>query len=105
MSDTDETAAQPETLVIDIDPPITFKGGSYAALPLREPRAGEVRKAEGFMRNGIHAESMRLYTINLVSTVSNWPILAVEQLPISKLNEAAAFLAGFTEGGLRTGRS
>jgi hypothetical protein len=101
----DETPARPDTLVIDIDPAIPHKGGTYSQLPLREPRVGEVRKAEGQMRNGINSESIRNYNIHLVSFVSNWPVIAVEMLPISKLNEAVQYLEGFIERGRATGPS
>jgi hypothetical protein len=92
-------------LVIDVDPPVILKNGTYNELRLREPKAGEVRQAEFHLRASVNVESMRRYQIALIARVSGWPEPAVEGVPISKLNEASAFLQGFIEGGRPTGAS
>jgi hypothetical protein len=105
MSETEEDDGKPPTLSIQLAPPIVFKGGNYTSIELREPKAGEVRKAEGQMRNGIHSESLRLYNMHLISMVSGLSIPVLELVPIGQFNEAAEYLAGFIESGRGTGRT
>jgi hypothetical protein len=100
-----EAAGPEDQLVIEISPALSFKGGAYDQLRLHEPSVGQVRKAEGSLRNGIHAESLRVYHINLIAAVSGWPVPAVEMMPVTKMNEAANFLARFTMAGAETGGS
>ena len=107
MSDTaPETAAeQPDQLTIEIAPPISFRGGSYSEMSLREPSVLEVYQAEQLLRGGVNVATLRQYQMALVSKVSGWPEAAVQMLPIRKLDQAGAYVLGFTKAGQATGAS
>lgn len=94
----------PETLTIELDPPIEHNGGTFSELELREPTAGQVKTAEAMMK-AMTPESIRAYQIKLVELVSKKPPLVVAQLPIRKLMEAVRYLEGFILPGRPTGES
>jgi len=105
MADDMQMVQAPDTTkTIIIRPPISFKGGTFDMLVLREPMSGEVRKAEGQMRNNLSNEGLRLMNTHLISMVSGWPVPVIEQIRISDFNEAAAYLQNFIEAGLGTGK-
>jgi hypothetical protein len=91
------------TLTLEISPPIKAGDREYDQLILREPKVIEVRQADMQLRNGVHPESLRNRSIHLVSRVSGTPVTVVEQLPISTLNRATAYLNGFLELGQAIG--
>jgi hypothetical protein len=95
----------PIELVIELDPPIDFKGGQIHELRLTEPSALFVRQAEAHLKGQFGQEQMRKYQISLTSLVTGVPIPAVEQLPIRKLNEATRFLERFISAGPATGKT
>lgn len=94
----------PISLVID-GLGIEHSGGKYDAIELREPKARELSKALGVMRGNTDSQSLVKFQIALVAAVSGVPEAAIEQMPISKLNEAFDYLQGFTSAGLGTGRT
>ncbi|HET6606746.1 MAG TPA: phage tail assembly protein [Rhodopila sp.] len=85
-----------KTTTIFLDDPIKFNGGEYSQLELREHTIGEWKKAETHRTATTHF-------IQLISSVSGWPVPAVEQLPQSKFDEAVLFLQGFMKRGPATG--
>lgn len=89
---------QDKTLSIHLDEPIKFSGGEYQQLDLREFTVGEWKKSE------LHSRATAQYT-QLLSSVSTWPVPAIEMLPISKFDEAIAFLVGFMRRGQATGEN
>jgi len=95
----------PAELIIKLDPAIELKGAKYDELKLREPRASEVRQAEGHLRSSVNVESMRRYQLALISAVTGWNLAVVECLPISKVREASDYLQRFIEGGPVTGKN
>ena len=88
-----------DELNIDLDPPITFNGGSFDRLTLTEPVGKDVQKAESTLKSGVNVESLRAYQIMLITLVSKLPRGVIEQLPIRKLNEASRYLQSFIEAG------
>lgn len=100
MSDVASDAAElPPSKTITINPPIKHAGASYDAIVLREPTVGEVRKADKQLGPGITQETLRLRSIWLVSFVSGVPVPVLEQVGISTLNRAMAYLTPFLESG------
>lgn len=88
---------------ITLATPVTLLREERDTLALREPTAQQIMQAEGHMRKGVTAASLRLRDIHLVAAVAGWPVPAVQALPISRLNEAATYLLGFSMRGRRTG--
>ena len=109
MSDTTEDAAeagpaQPdETKTLTFEPPIKLRAATYDTMLLSEPTGRMVRQAEAMLRGGVNVESLRQYQLMLITLVSRWPKDAVEELPITKIDEAGSFLARFTNIGRLTG--
>ena len=93
-------------LVIALDPPLRSNGGEVHELVLREPKAGELRKAEDLL--GKQASPLpgpvRKYQAKLIEQVTGLGPLVVGQLPISKSKEAMRFLEGFEKSAQETGR-
>lgn len=97
-----ENKELPPSLLIELSSPIKFGDKSYDAIELREPKAGEVMKAQ----NDLQSTSDTLkYGIALTSIVSGVPRNAIEQLPISKLMQAINYLMGFFDVGQEIGKS
>ena len=94
----------PETLTIELDPPVAHNGLTCASLELREPTASQVKSAEALMK-GMTPEAIRNYQIKLVELVAKVPPLVVAQLPIRKLMEAVRYLEGFILAAPATGKS
>lgn len=95
----------PEVMTIEVKPPVEFKGRTYAEIVVREPTAKQVRQAEQNMGSGVTMGSMRNRKIWLVSLAADIPVPAVEMMPISAVERAAAYLEGFINAGLETGAS
>ena len=86
----------PPELIITLDAPIARKGGGEVTeLILSEPTASQVRAAEGHLRGGVNPESIRLYQLSLVTSVSKVSKEVIDQLPILKLLEAADYIQDF----------
>lgn len=94
MEATADTA--PDTLTIELVPPVSHKGGVLDAVRLREPTLGEVRLAEALMKALAPSPAdERAYQQKLVSLVAGLAPDAVGDLPASKLVQAVQFLEGF----------
>jgi hypothetical protein len=98
--------SEANTLVLTVDPPVTgiipHKDEVYETLVLVEPRAGEMRVANGHVRTGVNLQTVYVRNAHLISLVSKrggqfWPVTAVEMLTDSQFTEAADFLLGFSE--------
>jgi hypothetical protein len=96
----------PSTLILTFDPPITLETGPnrgpFSTLELAEPLAGEMRVANGQVRNGVNHENQYLRNAHLIAAVtkrlgSPWPIVAIERIPDGQFTEASNFLLGFQE--------
>lgn len=94
----------PAELVITLDPPIKFNGGTYDTLALKEPRVRDVQKAEKHLRT-VNQEALRNYSVSLVTNVSELPEPVVLALPISQMNKAMQYLTSFIEAGPATGNN
>lgn len=86
-----------DTLDIDLPEPIESGGVTYVTLELTEPTVGTRRKAETALRSGRTAVNLRHYDIILVAGASNLPFDVAEKLPVSIMNQAAAYLRRFVE--------
>jgi hypothetical protein len=96
---------EPETSkTFTFDPPVKLRQASYSEMTLSEPSGKMVRQAEGRLRGGVNVESLRLYQIALITAISKWPQEAVEELPVSKLDEMESWLSRFTNLGRLIGR-
>ncbi len=89
---------------IELDEPVTHRGVKYERIDLREPKLGDVRKAESHLRLGATADAIRSYQLTLVAAVSEIPYDAIEQFPISDLNKAGEWLSSFINAGRATGQ-
>lgn len=87
----------PESLAIPIDPPVEWQGQSHTVLNLREPKAGEVLRAQQNMGGGgrVTFAGVTNERIWLVHFVSGVPYPVAEALPVSVLMEAADYMEGF----------
>lgn len=92
----------PPSLVIS-DLGIEWNHGKYDAVELREPKAKELVKALSVMKGNADTQSLVKFQIALICAVTELPEQVVEQMPISKLNEAFTYLQGFTSAGSLTG--
>lgn len=102
MSDTTDL---PATFSLELAKPVTFDGREFTTLVLREPRVKEVLQADEQLRHGVNPGSLRNREIHLVSKVAGVPLPVVEQINISALNAAMAYLNPFLNGGPETGGS
>lgn len=95
----------PPELVIPLDPPITVAGMSCESLALKEPTAGQVRTAEGFLRGGYNPEAVRKYELSLIGSVTQLKPQVVDLLPASVQRRAADYLQGFIAPRPATGQT
>jgi hypothetical protein len=93
----------PPTLVLNLDKPITFQGGTYNSIELQEPTAGHRRTAAEQLRNGNNAATATLWEIHFVALVSGKPVAVIEQIPLSVLNRAMEYIEHFLVLGRLTG--
>lgn len=97
-------AALPDSLTIPIEPPIVWQGTTCSQLVLHEPKIDHVRQAQEQLRNGAsmpHNETN--YRMHLIAKVSGVPFPVVQQMGVSRINAAMAFLNLFMFAGLGTG--
>lgn len=83
--------AQLDELTIKLRKPIKLADISYESIDLREPTAGELRKALNLGSDNGIGNAMAL--IHLVAKI---PMAVVDQLSQRDLAEADRFLGGFT---------
>jgi hypothetical protein len=83
--------SHPDELTITLRKPVKLADVEYAQINLREPTAGELRKARNLGSDNGIGNAMAL--IHLVAQV---PMAVVEQLSQRDLAEADRFLGGFT---------
>lgn len=88
----------PPSLVID-DLGIEWNGGKYDAIELKEPKAIHIEKAMSSVNGTLTDQSVIKYQIALICAVSGLPRQVIEEMPISKLNEAFKYLQGFSQIG------
>lgn len=94
-----ETRDRPEpTKTIEVNPAVYFGNKTYDRLELQEPSSVACEKATN-ERNAIRT------MIVLVSHVAQWPLGAVEKLPISVLMEAGEYCMSFFGPGPKIGES
>ena len=92
----------PISKVIDFDTPIEWASAKYDSIELREPKMKELSLAYGELK-GNDAQAMAKFQMSLVCAVSGAPRQVIENMPISKMNEAFKYLQGFMEVGQETG--
>jgi len=85
--------------------PINFDGREYVQLILQEPTVKHVLRAEEQLRNGVTQHSLRNREIHLVALTAGVPVPVVEQMRISELNQAMAYISPFLQAGQPTGES
>ncbi len=97
----------PDQYVVELDPPIVANGGEVTKLDLREPRGGELNRAEALLGRGAMPlpGAVRRYQARLIQEVSGVNALAVGQLPIRKSREAMRYLEGFVNSAPATGKT
>lgn len=98
-----ETSERPATLTITLPTAIRFDNREYQDLVLHEPSVKQVLRADEQLRHGVTPSSMRNREIHLVSLVAGVPVPVIEQLPISTLNRAMAYISPFLTDGQATG--
>ncbi len=98
-------ALPPPTFTIEINPAIEHEGGRYEALVLHEPTTGDVLLGDMQLRNGASHEGLRQRQIHIIHRVSGVPVLVVQKLPISKFNQAWAYISAFLDSGRATGET
>lgn len=81
------------SMTIEFDPPIEWNSKSVSAIELREPRAGEVLKAQAELNNSSQAQWK--FGMALVGLVSGEPRQIIELMPVSKLMQAITYLTSF----------
>lgn len=87
-----------EQKTITLRKPVTLGTQTWETLELREPTAGELKRASGTLNA---AES----NILLISIVAKVPVPAVEMIGARDFKEATEYLAGFTADGPATGEN
>lgn len=93
----------PASYTIEIDPPVTFSGGEYKQLVLREPKAGEVRQADEQLRLGVTQHALDNRNIHLIAKVAGVPVPVVELLGVTRVKIAMAYIDPFLAYGPETG--
>lgn len=96
----------PTTLDIELDPPIEKNGTTYTTLHFEEPTGKQVERAETELTAGGTQPSLhhlRRYQFALLSLCAGVPRSVIEEMRISQIEEAALFLASFSNAGPRTG--
>lgn len=98
-------ARLPETLDIELDPPIEWNNSTYHQIHLEEPTGHMVERAEAELAGNMNVHTMRKYQIALVSQASNTPRQVIERMRISQIVEASDFLQRFIASGRATGET
>jgi len=101
MSEETTQSVQPEGLYV-LESPITVKGHEpFTELRLREPVVFDVLMQAKANGKRVTEEGIYDGQIALVARVSGWPLLAVNALPASVLDDAIGYVAGFEEDARR----
>lgn len=88
------------TMIINLDPPVSFRGGELVEISLREPTVKQVREAEKEYSGDAPWSATTAYEMNLIGQVAKIKEqAALDALPIGVVNVAAAFLAEFVDEG------
>lgn len=85
-----------EEKILTLRKPVKLGEETYTALTLREPSAGELRRASD------SGDGMALM-INLLSFVAGVPHQVIERIGVRDFTEASTFVGGFIGGGPLTG--
>lgn len=92
----DPLAEAPPSIVIALPKPLKGAGEiEYGEIPLREPTVGELMQVD--------TKSGYAWTVALVALISGVPTKVVEQVPVSFLNAANAYLSVFIKAARRIG--
>lgn len=95
MSDTNAMPVRPEWTITLADP-ISYQGGTYSELKLREPTMGELNKALAELGSTSTQQQQNKMQIVLVSLVSGVHRPVVEQMPWPIVVGAADWCMSFT---------
>ncbi|GAA3684280.1 phage tail assembly protein [Acetobacter lovaniensis] len=98
----DEEPECPESLTLLFSPSIEAVNQSFSEMTLREPVVSERRKYKATESRGSFADFLQA-EIDLVGSISGWPLAAVLKMPISKFAKGADYLTGFFIAGHQTG--
>lgn len=82
---------------ITLETPITVKNQTYSELKLREPVVNEVIMAARVIGNRKTVMAACDSQIDLLKRVSGWTQEAIDELPVSIMDEAFAYLTSFQE--------
>ncbi len=92
-------------LTLTFDPPLKAGHLACSEMQLREPTGGEVRAAEMLLRPGVMPDTIRQYQLSLISKVSGVPQALIDQMPITRVLEAAEYLQRFVNASQSTSQS
>lgn len=97
MSGTESVEEKPRTkTIVFVNEIVDAGGGKHTEIVLRPPTGGDVlkarREADGFGT-----------ILAMISLVTGKPRFVIEKMDIDQINEASAFIQGFTDSGLQTG--
>lgn len=87
------------------DEPVTVGNIEYTFLPIREPTADEVIKANSHLRTSQGPASQMKYRMSLVSQVTGVPITNVHRFPVTTVMKMARIIEVFSAAGRQTGAS
>lgn len=93
----------PATLELEVD--VTFHAQHITVLRLKEPTGKQMRRAEQELVSGPNAHTLRMFQMRLIAEVANVPFEVIDQVPVSKLNQAMDFLSLIMDAGRETGRT
>lgn len=100
--DADAPASEERRTTWDYPVDLKWKAQHISVLHLREPTAKQIELAEreiSVSPRDATAAMMRRYQIVLLSQVAKLPREVIEDMPVTKLEEAYAFLAGLLNPG------
>lgn len=89
----DEILIRERTRIIELPEPVSFKSKSWAALELRVPKMGELKRAQAYFKNSVVSATMM--NIAIVSIVTGIPLEAIEEIETDFSLDAADWLFGF----------
>lgn len=92
----------PEGLAIELPAEVEAMGHRVSRLELAELTLAQMRKAEAGLAK-VTPVTIRVYQIISVALSADLPRPVVEKMPVRIVDRAAAFVQGFSEGGLATG--
>lgn len=104
-SNPDPLKNPPPQLQIPLPDGTSYGGATFERMTLQEPLLGQVWTAEAAFNEGVGLPQIRKFKMLLAAQVSGIPYAAVEKLPVSLINQAAAYCRGFRVAGPQTGVS